>query len=153
MTANAREQDSPTRLNVVADTGRARAAQREYRAKPPVDPATLTHRELLGGEFWRRIPAYRDVDEATFLDYRWQMKKSVTKSSRKAATTNRKTAARKTAAKKTPTRKSVSKRSAAKKVSAKTPAKKSTAKKGAAKKAPVKVAVKKNSAASTAPAS
>ena len=29
--------------------------------KPPVDPATLAHRDLLGGEFWRAIPAYADV--------------------------------------------------------------------------------------------
>jgi len=80
MSANAEAQSSPS-LPVVpgGDGGRAKAAERAYRAKPPVDPATLVHRELLGGEFWRKIPAYRDVDEATFLDYRWQMKNSVTK--------------------------------------------------------------------------
>ena len=48
-------------------------------AKPPVDPEALEHRNLLEGDFWRRIPAYRDVDEATFLDHRWQMKASITK--------------------------------------------------------------------------
>src|SRR5690606_35961735 len=58
---------------------RSRAVEPEHRIKPPVDPATLVHKQLLGGDFWRRIPAYRDVDEATFLDYRWQMKRSVTK--------------------------------------------------------------------------
>lgn len=68
-----------TSLPVIEAGGRTRAAQREYRAKPPVDPATLVHRELRGGDFWREVPAYRDVDEATFLDYRWQMKHSVTK--------------------------------------------------------------------------
>jgi lysine 2,3-aminomutase len=62
-----------------AEPHRVRAADREHRIKPPVDPSSLHHRELLGGDFWRRIPAYRDVDEATFLDYRWQMKHSVTK--------------------------------------------------------------------------
>ena len=46
--------------------------------KPPVDPATLVHRELLGGEFWRRIPAYADIGEAEFLDHRWQAKHSIT---------------------------------------------------------------------------
>ena len=25
--------------------------------KPPVDPATLVHRDLLSGPFWQRIPA------------------------------------------------------------------------------------------------
>ena len=47
--------------------------------RPPVDPETLAHRDLLDGDFWRRIPAYAGVDEATFLDHRWQMKHSITK--------------------------------------------------------------------------
>jgi len=46
--------------------------------KPPVDPATLAHRDLLGGEFWRKIPAYSEVSEAEFLDHHWQAKHSVT---------------------------------------------------------------------------
>ncbi|GAC1545425.1 MAG: hypothetical protein NVS2B17_27740 [Candidatus Velthaea sp.] len=45
--------------------------------KPPVDPATLEHRNLRQGEFWRDIPAYRDIDEATFLDHIWQGRHSV----------------------------------------------------------------------------
>ena len=40
--------------------------------KPPVDPATLTHKDLLSGPFWQKIPAYRAVDEAQFLDHSWQ---------------------------------------------------------------------------------
>ena len=51
----------------------------ERRVKPPVDPSKLAHRNLLDGEWWRSIPAYRDVDEASFIDYRWQAKKSITK--------------------------------------------------------------------------
>ena len=47
--------------------------------KPPVDPSTLTHRELLSGPFWQKIPAYRDVGEAQFLDHTWQSKHSITK--------------------------------------------------------------------------
>src|SRR5947209_17700604 len=46
--------------------------------KPTVDPATLHHRQLLDGPFWQRIPAYRAVDEATFLDHSWQAKHSIT---------------------------------------------------------------------------
>ena len=46
--------------------------------KPPVDPATLTHRDLLGGDFWRRIPAYAAISETEFLDHRWQAKHSIT---------------------------------------------------------------------------
>src|SRR3954468_20280685 len=46
--------------------------------RPPVPPASLTHRELLGGEFWRRIPSYANVTEAEFLDHKWQAKHSIT---------------------------------------------------------------------------
>jgi lysine 2,3-aminomutase len=46
--------------------------------RPPVAPATLAHRDLLGGEFWRRIPAYANVGEAEFLDHKWQAKHSIT---------------------------------------------------------------------------
>jgi lysine 2,3-aminomutase len=45
--------------------------------KPPVDPATLTYRNLREGEFWRAIPAYANVDEATFLDHIWQGRQSI----------------------------------------------------------------------------
>jgi lysine 2,3-aminomutase len=47
--------------------------------KPPVDPSTLSHRNLLRGPFWQKIPAYRDVTEAQFLDHNWQAKASITK--------------------------------------------------------------------------
>ena len=46
--------------------------------KPHVDPGTLFHRQLLDGAFWQKIPAYRNVDEATFLDHQWQAKHSIT---------------------------------------------------------------------------
>jgi lysine 2,3-aminomutase len=47
--------------------------------KPPVDPSTLKHRDLVRGAFWQRIPAYREVSEAQFLDHNWQAKSSITK--------------------------------------------------------------------------
>jgi lysine 2,3-aminomutase len=46
--------------------------------KPHVDPSTLHHRQLLDGPFWQRIPAYRTIDEATFLDHSWQAKNTIT---------------------------------------------------------------------------
>lgn len=46
--------------------------------KPRVDPSTLQHRNLLDGPFWQRIPAYRTIDEATFLDHTWQAKNTIT---------------------------------------------------------------------------
>ncbi|BDE08045.1 hypothetical protein WPS_33210 [Vulcanimicrobium alpinum] len=45
--------------------------------KPPVDPAELEHRNVRQGEFWRDVPAYEHVDEATFLDHIWQGRNSV----------------------------------------------------------------------------
>ena len=47
------------------------------RVKPPAAPEALEHRNLLDGEFWRRIPAYRNVDRKQFMDHRWQSKKTI----------------------------------------------------------------------------
>lgn len=47
--------------------------------KAPVDPSTLNHRDLLDGEFWKAIPAYKEIDEATFLDHKWQAKNTITR--------------------------------------------------------------------------
>lgn len=55
------------------------AAEEAPRIKPPVDPSTLEHRDLLRGEFWREIPSYEDVTEAQFLDHKWQARHSITK--------------------------------------------------------------------------
>jgi len=46
--------------------------------KAPVDPATLTYKDLLRGPFWQKIPTYRDVTEAQFLDHTWQAKNTIT---------------------------------------------------------------------------
>jgi len=55
------------------------AAEPIVAKKPPVDPATLAHRNLVRGPFWQKIPAYREVSEAQFLDHNWQAKSSITK--------------------------------------------------------------------------
>src|SRR5580692_8624869 len=47
--------------------------------KPPVAASMLSHRELRGGPWWQRIPAYADIDERTFLDHSWQAKSSITR--------------------------------------------------------------------------
>jgi lysine 2,3-aminomutase len=54
--------------------------------KPPVDVATLTHRDLVRGPFWQKIPAYKDVTEQQFLDHAWQAKNSITKIDKLIAT-------------------------------------------------------------------
>jgi lysine 2,3-aminomutase len=61
--------------DVVAEPARAEAVKH---LKPRVDPSTLHYRQLLDGPFWQRIPAYRSIDEATFLDHQWQAKHSIT---------------------------------------------------------------------------
>ena len=38
-----------------------------------------SHRDLNGELFWQQIPAWRDVDEATFLDWKWQQRNTVTR--------------------------------------------------------------------------
>ena len=54
--------------------------QKEFpKARPPAPPEATAHRDLLSGDFWRRIPAFREVTEEQFLDHRWQMKNTITK--------------------------------------------------------------------------
>ncbi len=54
--------------------------------RAPVDLATLSHRDLRDDEFWRRIPAYADIDEATFLDHKWQARNSIARPDKLLAT-------------------------------------------------------------------
>jgi lysine 2,3-aminomutase len=65
---------SDNKLAVVTGPDAASAAA----LRPPVPSTSLAHRELLGGDFWRRIPAYANVGEAEFLDHKWQAKHSIT---------------------------------------------------------------------------
>jgi len=44
---------------------------------PASDPDALEHRDLLGGEPWRSIPAYAHVTAAEFSSYQWQSTHSV----------------------------------------------------------------------------
>ena len=48
-----------------------------HAVKPPVNPATLAYRDVRQGEFWRTVPAYAQIDEATFLDHIWQGRQSI----------------------------------------------------------------------------
>lgn len=46
--------------------------------KPPIDDSTLTHKQVLRGPFWQKIPAWANVSEAEFLDHKWQAKHTIT---------------------------------------------------------------------------
>jgi len=53
---------------------------------PPSLPSdALAHRDLLRGDFWRRIPAYADVREEDFLDHAWQARNTITNASKLVA--------------------------------------------------------------------
>jgi lysine 2,3-aminomutase len=54
--------------------------------KPVVDPKAYAHRKFRDDEFWRQIPGYADVDRATFLDWKFQNKQSVTSVDKLVAT-------------------------------------------------------------------
>ncbi len=48
-------------------------------ARPIAPPIATDHRDLRDGAFWQVIPSFADIDEATFLDHKWQMKNTITK--------------------------------------------------------------------------
>ena len=48
--------------------------------RPPVTPDSLEHRNVRRDEFWRKIPAWKDVDHETFASYDWQEKHAITSS-------------------------------------------------------------------------
>ncbi|MBM3270221.1 MAG: KamA family radical SAM protein [Candidatus Sericytochromatia bacterium] len=54
--------------------------------KPAAPPELLAHKDLVRGEFWRKLPAYRDVEESTFLDHAWQTRQSITSPEKLMAT-------------------------------------------------------------------
>lgn len=61
-------------LNPVSDETK----QLRERAKSRHQDHDVGHRTLLGGEFWRKIPAYAEVDSDMFCDHTWQLKNSIT---------------------------------------------------------------------------
>ncbi len=50
--------------------------------KPAASPDELEHARFDQEEFWRSVPAYRDIDADTFLDHAWQARNSVTSPAR-----------------------------------------------------------------------
>jgi lysine 2,3-aminomutase len=61
-----------TKLNLAVVDGKPPAL------KPPIEEKALTHKHVLRGEFWQKIPAYSKVTEAEFLDHKWQAKHTIT---------------------------------------------------------------------------
>ncbi len=39
----------------------------------------ISHRDLLDAPFWQRVPAWKNIDKETFLDWKWQAENTVTK--------------------------------------------------------------------------
>jgi lysine 2,3-aminomutase len=46
--------------------------------KPKVSKSDLAWRNLRRDEFWKQIPAWKEVDKETFLDHKWQEKNAIT---------------------------------------------------------------------------
>ena len=46
--------------------------------KPIVSPESLEWRNLRRDAFWQSIPAWREIDKETFLNYKWQEKNAIT---------------------------------------------------------------------------
>jgi lysine 2,3-aminomutase len=59
-----------TMSTVAAQVGNPRTARRTT--------GVPLHRRLRDGEWWRTIPAWKDVDAQTFHDHRWQLSNTVT---------------------------------------------------------------------------
>jgi lysine 2,3-aminomutase len=72
---------SRTPLAIIAE-----GAEPIVHLKAKVDDASLAHRQLRDGPFWQAIPAYKDVDEATFLSHLWQEKNAITSPEKLVAT-------------------------------------------------------------------
>ena len=51
---------------------------KEGHLKPQVDKSELEWRNLRRDNFWQSIPAWKEVDEETFLNYKWQEKNAIT---------------------------------------------------------------------------
>lgn len=45
--------------------------------KPAVDPSSLSHKDLLDGDFWKKIPAYKSISSDEFLDHKFQMRNTI----------------------------------------------------------------------------
>lgn len=43
-----------------------------------VPPEMFRHTELLGGDFWKRIPAYANLDASEFMSHLWQARNTIT---------------------------------------------------------------------------
>ncbi len=63
--------DQP-KLNTIGTKKPDSKTQAHGRVRPQVAHESLSHKLLLEGPFWHKIPAYRDIDEQTFLDHKWQ---------------------------------------------------------------------------------
>jgi lysine 2,3-aminomutase len=79
-------------VTIKTDKPVAGARSNEYQIrhlKPPVDPASLSHRQLRprgNDAWWQDIPAFRTVSEEQFLDHRFQMKHTITRPDKLLAT-------------------------------------------------------------------
>lgn len=77
MTSTSAQTPNPNTVPVTEGDGAA-ALDPIRHLKPQVDADALAHRQFRRDEFWRQIPAYREVDRETFGDNDWQEKHAIT---------------------------------------------------------------------------
>jgi lysine 2,3-aminomutase len=75
-----------TRLTVAEEEAEPPGLGLTPQTRLPSNQQSHSHRQLIEGDFWRRIPAYRDISEATFLDHHWQSQHAVTRVDKLATT-------------------------------------------------------------------
>jgi lysine 2,3-aminomutase len=76
----------PPGLSLVHSSTRIDASRIENLERIENAESSVAHRHLLEGDFWRRIPAYRETTQQSFLDHHWQSQNAVTKVEKLAAT-------------------------------------------------------------------
>ncbi|QQR89298.1 MAG: KamA family radical SAM protein [Myxococcales bacterium] len=55
------------------------STERKQASAASLPPEALMHKELVDGDFWRKIPAYRDLSESDFMNHLWQARHTITK--------------------------------------------------------------------------
>lgn len=70
--------DLPDQVSEVPELGSLADVAVPEPLKDEVDISDLSHRDFDDSEFWRKIPAFADVDREQFLDHKFQLIHSVT---------------------------------------------------------------------------
>lgn len=72
-------EEPPGRSPIISDAASPAVSDRIPEVRPEFGaPAPRTHRDFPESEFWRQVPAYRNVESRTFFDHTWQSRHALT---------------------------------------------------------------------------